>query len=101
MIVACTICYNLVFFAGQFLLTHLLLDVLKESAPSRIVCVGAVAYKLGSINLDDINYETEEYTPGKAYARSKLALTLFVRKLAEELKGRWQHWELAKRFSKL
>ncbi|XP_013388717.1 retinol dehydrogenase 12 [Lingula anatina] len=74
-------------YLGTFLLTHLLLDLLKSSAPSRIVCVSATAYQLGTMRLNDINLEEEEYTPGKAYSHSKLALMLFARKLSKELEG--------------
>ncbi|XP_047013031.1 retinol dehydrogenase 12, like isoform X3 [Ictalurus punctatus] len=40
---------------GHFLLTFLLIDLLKRSAPARIVTVSSMAHKWGTINLDDIN----------------------------------------------
>ncbi|KAM9339519.1 retinol dehydrogenase 14b isoform 2-T2 [Symphorus nematophorus] len=43
---------------GHFLLTHLLLDLLKTLSPSRIVVVSSKLYKYGHINFDDLNSET-------------------------------------------
>ena len=69
------------------MLTHLLLDDLKISAPSRIVNVSALTYQLGDIDFDDVNLEQVEYKPGTAYAQSKLALVLFTTKMARYLEG--------------
>ncbi|XP_059222321.1 retinol dehydrogenase 13-like, partial [Stomoxys calcitrans] len=71
---------------GHFLLTNLLLDMLKASAPSRIVVVSSVAYRVGQIQKDDINSE-KSYGFFKAYGQSKLANILFTRKLAAMLKN--------------
>lgn len=71
---------------GHFLLTHLLLDLIKKSAPSRIVTVSSMAHLFGSINLDDINSE-KSYDKKAAYAQSKLANVLFTRSLAKRLEG--------------
>ncbi|RVE57621.1 hypothetical protein OJAV_G00218200 [Oryzias javanicus] len=71
---------------GHFLLTHLLLDVLKRSAPSRVVVVSSKLYKHGDINFDDLNSE-QSYDKGSAYSRSKLANLLFTRELARRLEG--------------
>ncbi|XP_056641133.1 retinol dehydrogenase 13-like [Diorhabda sublineata] len=71
---------------GHFLLTNLLLDMLKESAPSRIINVSSVAHKRGKINKDDLNSE-KNYNPSTAYAQSKLANILFTNELAKRLDG--------------
>ncbi|XP_072307203.1 retinol dehydrogenase 12-like [Eucyclogobius newberryi] len=71
---------------GHFLLTHLLLDLIKKSAPARIINVSSMAHKFGSINLEDINSE-KSYDKQGAYAQSKLANILFTRSLAKRLQG--------------
>lgn len=71
---------------GHFLLTNLLLDTLKDSAPSRILNVSSSAHKRGKIKFDDLNNE-KTYEPGEAYAQSKLANILFTKELANKLKG--------------
>lgn len=71
---------------GHFLLTNLLLDQLKASAPSRIINVSSVAHKFGRINRDDINSE-KSYNKWEAYGQSKLANILFSRELAKRLAG--------------
>ncbi|KAK9891064.1 hypothetical protein WA026_013390 [Henosepilachna vigintioctopunctata] len=70
---------------GHFLLTNLLLDYLKVSAPSRIINVSSVAYKRGRIHKDDLNSD-KNYDKAAAYAQSKLANILFTRELAKRLK---------------
>ncbi|XP_064623236.1 retinol dehydrogenase 13-like [Lineus longissimus] len=75
-------------YLGPFLLTHLLLNHLKNCSPSRVVNVTAVAFTLGKLNLDDINHESvEDYQTGDMYAQSKLALTMFNKTLAKKLEG--------------
>ncbi|XP_075707042.1 retinol dehydrogenase 14 [Rhinoderma darwinii] len=71
---------------GHFLLTHLLLGLMKSSAPSRIVVVSSKLYKYGEINFDDLNSE-RSYSRSFAYSRSKLANILFTRELARRLEG--------------
>ncbi|XP_076827964.1 retinol dehydrogenase 12, like isoform X2 [Brachyhypopomus gauderio] len=71
---------------GHFLLTFLLIDQLKRSAPARIINVSSMAHKWGTINLDDINSE-KSYDKSKAYSQSKLANVLFTRSLAKKLQG--------------
>jgi len=72
---------------GHFLLTNLLLDVLKVSAPSRIVNLTSAAHRTGQINMQDFNWEND-YDAGRAYSQSKLAIILFTRELASRLKGK-------------
>ncbi|KAA0704777.1 Retinol dehydrogenase 12 [Triplophysa tibetana] len=71
---------------GHFLLTYLLLDLIKRSTPARIINVASVAHTWGSIQLDDINSE-KSYSPRRAYGQSKLANILCTRSLAKRLQG--------------
>ncbi|XP_038582229.1 retinol dehydrogenase 12 isoform X2 [Micropterus salmoides] len=71
---------------GHFLLTYLLLDLIKRSAPARIVVVASVAHTWTGLRLDDINSE-RSYDTMKAYGQSKLANVLFARSLAKRLQG--------------
>ncbi|KAM3860501.1 retinol dehydrogenase 12-like [Diretmus argenteus] len=70
---------------GHFLLTHLLIDLIKRSAPARIINVSSMAHAWGTINLEDINSE-KGYEKKAAYSQSKLANVLFTRSLANKLK---------------
>ncbi|XP_043278014.1 retinol dehydrogenase 13-like [Venturia canescens] len=71
---------------GHFLLTNLLLETLKKSAPSRIVNVSSTAHLRGKIKVKDLN-SSENYDPGDAYAQSKLANVLFTKELSKRLAG--------------
>ncbi|XP_071346223.1 retinol dehydrogenase 13 [Trachinotus anak] len=71
---------------GHFLLTNCLLDLLKKSAPSRIVIVSSLAHEKGHIHFDDINLD-KDYKREKSYRQSKLANVLFCRELAARLEG--------------
>lgn len=69
---------------GHFLLTNLLLDLLKHSAPSRIIVVSSRLYKNGHINFEDLSSK-QGYDKAFAYGRSKLANLLFTCELARRL----------------
>ncbi|TDG47115.1 hypothetical protein AWZ03_006552 [Drosophila navojoa] len=71
---------------GHFLLTNLMLDILKKSAPSRIINVSSLAHTRGEINMTDVNSE-KSYDEAKAYNQSKLANVLFTKELARRLEG--------------
>jgi len=71
---------------AYFLLTNLLLDLVKASAPARIISVASAAHQGGKINFDDLQAETK-YSPWRAYQQSKLANVLFTRELARRLEG--------------
>ncbi len=77
---------------AHFLLTELLLDTLKASVPSRIVCVSSVLHvgdknADGYIDLEDPNFENREYDKEVAYAQAKLANVLHANELARRLEG--------------
>lgn len=71
---------------APFLLTNLLLDRLKQSAPSRIVTVASVAHRGARLDIADFT-EPRDWTSLKAYGRSKLCNILFTRALARRLDG--------------
>jgi len=71
---------------APFLLTNLLLDVIKASAPARIVNVASTVHSNGRINFDDIQSE-KKYSGFGAYCQSKLANVLFTYELARRLDG--------------
>lgn len=71
---------------GHFLLTNLLLDRIKESAPSRIVILSSSAHLYGHINKNDLNSE-KTYGQFTAYMQSKVANNLFSRELSKRLEG--------------
>lgn len=67
---------------GHFLLTTLLLPMLKEASKPRIVNVSSVAHFHGEIDFENLKGENQNYKGLKAYAQSKLANVLFTRELA-------------------
>jgi len=71
---------------APFLLTSLLTDLLRASAPARVVTVASVAHEHGRLDLDDLPMD-RGYRPFAAYSRSKLANVLFTRELARRLEG--------------
>jgi NAD(P)-dependent dehydrogenase (short-subunit alcohol dehydrogenase family) len=71
---------------APFLLTELLLDTLKASAPARIVNVSSTAHAFGTINFEDLQGQ-QSYSWWKAYSQSKLAMNLFTYELAHQLKN--------------
>jgi NAD(P)-dependent dehydrogenase (short-subunit alcohol dehydrogenase family) len=70
---------------GYFFLTILLLDLIKMSAPSRIINVSSSAQMNASIDLDDPEYKHRHYRGYEAYAQSKLMNILFTKELARRL----------------
>jgi len=69
-----------------FLLTNLLLDALKASAPARIINVSSFAHKLAKIRFADLQGK-RRYVGWQVYAQSKLANLLFTYELAQRLEG--------------
>ena len=71
---------------APFLLTSLLLDRIKASAPARIVTVSSGAHTTGKIDFGDLQGE-RRYSGGQAYSQSKLANVMFTYELARRLDG--------------
>jgi retinol dehydrogenase-14 len=69
-----------------FLLTRLLLDRLKDSAPARVVTVSPNVQAIGRIDLEDQQGE-RSYSGSRAYNQSKLANVLFTYELARKLQA--------------
>ena len=74
---------------GPFLLTYLLLDMLRASAPSRIITVaskGLISYPFLDIEFDNL-YGERKFNLQHAYYHSKQAQVMFTFDLAERLRG--------------
>ena len=69
---------------APFLLTNLLLDRLKASAPARIVTVASEAHRRNRLDIADMT-RPADWTMKRAYGRSKLCNILFTRELASRL----------------
>jgi len=72
---------------GAALLTILLLDLLKASAPSRIINVSSEAHKTRRIEMNDLQFERRKYSGFAAYGQSKLLMNAFTFELARRLEG--------------
>ncbi|KAL8572049.1 hypothetical protein ACOMHN_026675 [Nucella lapillus] len=71
---------------GHFLLTILVLEKIRSSAPSCIINVSSLAHICSHINFDDLNSE-KSYSYVRAYQQSELANILFTRELAKRLQN--------------
>jgi retinol dehydrogenase 14 len=71
---------------APFLLTGLLIERLKQSAPARVVTVASGAHTAGRIDFDDLQGE-RSWSGSRAYSQSKLANVLFTHELARRLQG--------------
>ncbi|MAS34871.1 MAG: short-chain dehydrogenase [Anaerolineaceae bacterium] len=73
---------------SYFLLTYLLLDKLKASAPARVINVASDAHRSVRLDFDNLQSEHDWGRAGyRAYGRTKLANILFTRELARRLEG--------------
>jgi retinol dehydrogenase-13 len=77
---------------GHFLLTELLLDILKKSAPSRMLIVSSVVHAGNPndrprVHLEDLNFKSRPYNNFGAYAEAKVAVALYAMELAKRLEG--------------
>jgi NAD(P)-dependent dehydrogenase (short-subunit alcohol dehydrogenase family) len=73
-------------YLAPFLLTHLLLDVLKTNAPARVVNVAGDFHRKATIRFDDLMSEID-YNGIRANNQAKLALILFTYELSRRLAG--------------
>jgi NAD(P)-dependent dehydrogenase (short-subunit alcohol dehydrogenase family) len=71
---------------APFLLTNLLLERLRASAPARVVTTSSDAHRSGSLDLDDLQGE-RKWSAWSSYSNSKLANILFTHALAKRLEG--------------
>lgn len=71
---------------APFLLTNLLLDRLKRSAPARIINVSSQMHQRTGFDFENLQGE-KSYHPRQIYAQSKLANLLFTKELARRLQG--------------
>ena len=72
-------------YLGPALLTLLLLDLLKASAPSRIINVSSEAQRHARLDLNDLQFERRKYSGFAAYGQSKLLMNAFTFELARRL----------------
>ena len=77
-------------YLGHFVLTRELLDLMPDTADSRVVSLASNAHKWGSIHLDDIHLE-KKYSSAQAYAQSKLACLMFSDELQRRLSASGRH----------
>ncbi len=72
---------------GPFLLTNLLLPLLRESAPARIINVSSGGMYTQRLRVDDLQSERGDFDGPKAYARTKRAEVILTELWAEQLAG--------------
>lgn len=71
---------------GHFLLTNLLIENIKSAGKARIINLASIAHKsTRELDLNDINYQNQEYGGWKSYSRSKFCNILFTKELAKRL----------------
>lgn len=72
---------------ASFLLTRLLLERMKASAPARIIQVNSEGHRFNGLDPEDLNWHKRIYTGLRGYGASKTAQLLTVWQMAEELEG--------------
>jgi retinol dehydrogenase 12 len=72
---------------AYFLLTDILLDAIKKSAPSRIINVASEAHRSAKLDFDDLMQSKRSYAGFNQYCNSKLANILFTKELSKRLEG--------------
>jgi NAD(P)-dependent dehydrogenase (short-subunit alcohol dehydrogenase family) len=74
-------------YLGPFLLTQLMIDLLKNSSNPRVINISSAAHTWGTIDLNDLLYESRKYQFLKVYAQSKLLLNIASFESARRLKN--------------
>ena len=72
---------------APFLLTHLLLERLRYSAPARIIQVSSEGHRFGGLDLDDLDWARRHYNGYRSYGASKIAQLLTTWEFADRLHG--------------
>jgi retinol dehydrogenase-13 len=72
---------------APFLLTHLLLERMKQSAPARIIQVNSEGHRFGGLDLNDLDWKRRIYAGLRSYGASKTAQLLTTWEFADRLKG--------------
>ena len=72
---------------ASFLFTKLLMERMKESAPSRILQVNSEGHRFNGLDPNDLNWKKRPYTGLRSYGASKTAQLLTVWELSDQLKG--------------
>lgn len=74
-------------YIGHYLLTRLLLDRLREGEPSRVVNLAGSNYRRGTLELNDINFDSRPFSMMDANAQTQLSRVLFTRELARRVRS--------------
>jgi dehydrogenase/reductase SDR family protein 12 len=72
---------------GPFLLTNLLIPLLRESAPARIINVSSGGMYTQKVRVDDLQSERGQFDGPKVYARAKRAEVILTERWAGQLAG--------------
>jgi len=72
---------------APLLLTSLLLERMRASAPSRIIQVNSEGHRFGGLDLDDLDWKRRRYTGLRSYGASKIAQLLTTWEFADRLRG--------------
>ncbi|KAF2881799.1 hypothetical protein ILUMI_24355 [Ignelater luminosus] len=74
-------------FFGPFLLTHLLIGLLKKSFPSKIIFISSIAVYINDLSLDNLNYPQGKRNDIRIYANSKFCCLIAADQLSKKLSG--------------
>ena len=72
---------------GPFLLTYLLLDRMRQSAPARVIQVNSEGHRFGGLDLDDLDWKRRRYKGLQGYGASKIAQLMTIWEFADRLQG--------------